>query len=371
MVTISGRGRTRVDTVVMDMPSGVLLPDAVSVGLASGGYLKRGVGTTVPVLDPVELRLTEWDIRITAESTFVLADSAVMDPASGSWLPAGVDTIPTVRADWTQFGMPMRAWIDRNGAVIALETPLGLSERRGPFEIVSSGYFRRRPRNVQAPPLEVPTPGAVAQGPGRLTLGPADLGAAAAALTTRWQAVDEGILVTLPREAALPAMGLDPLPDSVGAPYRAIPSSPRVRMDAQRIAADDGAAPARAVARLARWVSSTIEAGPPSLGDTETILLRRRGDSSDRAALFVAMVRSLGIPARSVVGLLSTGGRLRYRAWAEVWLGEWVPIDPTLGQAPADGGHFRLLVDATARPSTLMPMLGAVRPVLTTTTTAP
>jgi len=72
-----------------------------------------------------------------------------------------------------------------------------------------------------------------------------------------------------------------------------------------------------------------------------------------------------------VAGLLFTGGRLRYRAWAEVWLGGWVPVDPTLGQFPADGGHFRLLIDATARPSTLVSMLGAVRPLLTTTTTAP
>jgi transglutaminase-like putative cysteine protease len=145
-----------------------------------------------------------------------------------------------------------------------------------------------------------------------------------------------------------------------------------VRLDARRIVGEDSTEPARATAKLARWVASTIVAGPPALGDAEAILLRRQGDSSDRAVLFVAMARSLAIPARSVAGILSTGGRLRYRAWAEVWLGEWVPIDPTLGQAPADGGHFRLLVGATARPSTITPMLGAVRPVLTpASTTAP
>jgi len=368
-VVISGRGQTRADTVVMALPAGTLLPDAVSIGLAAAGNLKTGVATTVPVLDPVELTIGQWDVRVTAESTFVLADSAAIDSLTGGWLPAGLDTIPTVRVDWTEYGLPVRAWIDRNGAVIARETPLGLSEHRGPYEIVNSGYARRRPRNVQAPPLEIPTPEAGAAGPTRLTLGPVDLGGATPMLDTRWQAVERGVLVSHPGGTGAPARVL--LPDSVAATYRGVPSSIRVRLDAARIAGADSAVPARAVRKLAVWVGNTIVAGPPSFGDPETVLLRRRGDSSDRAALFVAMARSLGIAARPVAGLLTSGERLRYRAWAEVWLDGWMPVDPTLGQVPADGGHFRLLIDATARPSTLIPMLGAVRPALTTTTTAP
>jgi hypothetical protein len=370
-VVISGRGQTRVDTVMVGLPSGVLLPDAISIGLASGGNLRPGMVTTVAVLDPVELTVGAWEIRVGAESTFVQADSAVIDSVSGGWLPSGLDTIPTVRADWTEFGMPIRAWIDPNGAVVARETPLGLSEHRGPFEIVNSAYARRRPRNMQAPPLELPTPGVAVEGPSQLTLGPVDLGRAATMLTTPWQVVEGGMLVTRPGGAVPPAGGASILPDSVGAAYRAAPSSDRVRLDAGRVAGVDTAAPAMVVAKLAAWVSATISAAPPLLGDPESILLRRRGDSSDRAALFVAMARSLGIPARPVVGLLSTGGRLRYRAWAEVWLDGWVPVDPTLGQFPADGGHFRLLIDATARPSTIVSMLGSVRPTLITTAKTP
>jgi transglutaminase-like putative cysteine protease len=368
-VVISGRGQTRADTVLMTLPAGTLLPDAVSIGLAAGGNLKTGVATSVSVLDPVELTIGQWEIRVTAESTFVLADSAAVDSLSGGWRPAGLDTIPTVRAEWMEYGLPVRAWIDQTGAVIARETPLGLSEHRGPFEIVNSGYVRRRPRNVQAPPLEIPTPEADASGPMRLTLGPVDLRATAPMLDTRWQAVERDMLVSRPGGTVPSARR--PLPDSVAAAYRGVPPSIRLRLDAARIAGADSAAPGRAVRRLAAWVGSTIVAGPPSHGDPEAVLLRRRGDSSDRAALFVAMARSLGIAARPVAGLLTSGERLRYRAWAEVWLDGWVPVDPTLDQVPADGGHFRLLIDATARPSTLIPMLGAVRPALTTTTTAP
>jgi hypothetical protein len=368
-VVISGRGQTRADTVLLALPTGTLLPDAVSIGLAAGGNLRTGAATTVAVLDPVDLTIGRRDVRVTAESTFVLADSAAIDSLTGAWLPAGLDTIPTVRVDWTEYGLPVRAWIDRTGAVIARETPLGLSEHRGPYEIVNSGYIRRRPRNVQAPPLEIPTPEAGASGPTRLTLGPVDLRSAAPVLDTRWQAVERGMLVSHAGGTVAPARGS--VPDSVAAAYRGAPSSIRVRLDAARIAGADSAMPGRAVRKLAAWVGSSIVAGPPSFGDPETVLLRRRGDSSDRAALFVAMARSLGFAARPVAGLLTNGERLRYRAWAEVWLDGWVPVDPTLGQFPADGGHFRLLVDATARPSTLIPMLGAVRPALPTTTTAP
>jgi len=366
-VVISGRGQTRPDTVVLQLPSGALLPDAVSIWLATGGKLKPGAVARVPVLDPVELTLSEWNMRVSAESVFVVADSAASDSATGAWIPAGLDTIQTVGADWLEYGMPVRAWIDRQGSVIARETPLGLTERRGPYEIVNSGYARRRPRNVQAAPLEVPTPLGVATAPSRVSLGPVNLRSAATMLTTPWQAAVGDQIESRYGPLLSPNAPL-PLADSIRAGYSQSPTSAFIVSETRRIAGADTATHSRAVSRLAAWVGSAIVPGPPTVGDVERTLLLRRGDSSDRAALLVAMARSLGIPARPVAGLLSTGGRLRYRAWAEVWLGVWLPVDPTLGQFPADPGHFRLLIDATARPSTIVSLLGAVRPTLTNAT---
>ncbi|HOX20894.1 MAG TPA: transglutaminase-like domain-containing protein [Gemmatimonadales bacterium] len=369
-VVITGRGQPRPDTVEVRLPAGVLLPDAVPIRLASRAGLKTGTTTSVAVLDPVELTVGVWDIRIGAESTIVVADSAVMDSASGRWAPAGLDTLRALRADWVEYGMPVRAWIDIGGAVIEKETPLGLAERRGPYEVVNSGYPRRRPRNVQAAPLEVSTAEPAAAAPGRMTLGAVDLRLAAPRLVTPWQDVVQGGLAS---RAGSPAVNRasTPRPDSVAARLPTGPLPARIVVDTRRIAGSDTAGPADQVRRLAVWVAASIQAGQPNLGGPLQTLLKRRGDSSDRSELFVAMAQSLGIPARQVVGLLSTGGPLRYRAWAEVWLGAWMPVDPTLGQAPADPGHFRLLVDATARPTTVIPMLGAVRPAITTTATAP
>ena len=73
--------------------------------------------------------------------------------------------------------------------------------------------------------------------------------------------------------------------------------------------------------------------------------------------LLVAMARALGVPARPVAGLLRSGGRFYYHAWAEVYLGDWVAVDPTYDQLPADAAHVRLALDAFARPSDLVRLL--------------
>lgn len=369
-VIIGGRGQPRPDTVELRIPAGALLPDAVPIGLAMRGGLRAGITTSMPVLDPVDLTVSVWNVRIGAESTIVVADSAVIDSATGQWVPSGLDTLQALRAEWVEYGMPVRAWIDIEGAVILKETPLGLTERRGPYEIVNAGYARRRPRNVQAVPLEVSAPEQAARAAGRVTLGAVDLQLAAPSLVTPWQAVVQGGLVSRVGSPAA-ARAAAPLPDSVTARLAAGPLPARIVVDARRIAGSDTAGPAEQVRRLAAWVARSVQPGQPNVGVPLQTLLKRRGDSSDRAELFVAMAQSLGIPARRVVGLLAGGGPPRYRAWAEVWLDGWTPVDPTLGQFPADPGHFRLLIDATARPTTVIPMLGAVRPAITTTPTAP
>ena len=79
--------------------------------------------------------------------------------------------------------------------------------------------------------------------------------------------------------------------------------------------------------------------------DLREVIDRRRGDCTEHAALFVTLSRAAGIPAREVSGLLWVPelGAFGGHAWAEVALGgEWVPIDPTWGQVPADPLHIRL-----------------------------
>jgi transglutaminase-like putative cysteine protease len=79
------------------------------------------------------------------------------------------------------------------------------------------------------------------------------------------------------------------------------------------------------------------------------ILDRGKGDCSEMTILFVAMARSAGIPARSVVGLASTYEDTRsgfgFHAWAEVAIdGRWIAVDPTWNETIADATHVPLYI---------------------------
>ena len=65
--------------------------------------------------------------------------------------------------------------------------------------------------------------------------------------------------------------------------------------------------------------------------------------------LFIAMCRSVGIPARAVGGIASTDKGFERHSYAEVFIGDWIPIDPTFGQFPADASHIAIYKDNKAR----------------------
>jgi transglutaminase-like putative cysteine protease len=77
--------------------------------------------------------------------------------------------------------------------------------------------------------------------------------------------------------------------------------------------------------------------------DAVSVLKNKRGDCNEHATLFTALARAAGVPARVAVGLVLQDGRFLYHAWAEVWLGRWLALDPTWRQFPADAGHVRLV----------------------------
>jgi transglutaminase-like putative cysteine protease len=59
------------------------------------------------------------------------------------------------------------------------------------------------------------------------------------------------------------------------------------------------------------------------------------------------------------VGLVHIRGTFYYHAWPEVWLGEqWVAVDPTLDQYPADASHLRFLTGGLARQVELIRLIG-------------
>jgi len=67
------------------------------------------------------------------------------------------------------------------------------------------------------------------------------------------------------------------------------------------------------------------------------------GECGDFVALFVALCRSAGIPARPVVGYFAESGLTQGHVWAEFYLEGvgWLPVDPTLAEfSPARPDDF-------------------------------
>ncbi len=84
------------------------------------------------------------------------------------------------------------------------------------------------------------------------------------------------------------------------------------------------------VAKLAMWVNENLKydiSYSDRVCDALTVLRERRGVCSEYTTLFMALSRSTGIPSRYVSAYARGKGGWERHAYAEVWLGKWVPVD--------------------------------------------
>ena len=66
------------------------------------------------------------------------------------------------------------------------------------------------------------------------------------------------------------------------------------------------------------------------------------GDCTEHTVLMIGLARSIGIPARVCAGLVFQGDAFYYHFWPEVFVAQWIAMDPTLGQPLADATHIQL-----------------------------
>ena len=86
------------------------------------------------------------------------------------------------------------------------------------------------------------------------------------------------------------------------------------------------------------------------------VLASRRGTAEEKAILLVALARRIGLPARTVGGLLLSPRGPRTHTWVELFIGDWVPMDPGQAGAVASPSHIRLVTGATGRWIDLFPL---------------
>jgi len=90
------------------------------------------------------------------------------------------------------------------------------------------------------------------------------------------------------------------------------------------------------------------------------VLEVRKGDCNEHTSLYTALARSIGLPTKVCIGIVYKEGRFYYHAWPAVFLGSWLPIDPTFGQEIADAAHIKLLEGGFERQADLMRVVGKI-----------
>jgi hypothetical protein len=116
-----------------------------------------------------------------------------------------------------------------------------------------------------------------------------------------------------------------------------------------------------AARKLVSWVFTVMEkqatASFPSALD---VLKTLKGDCNEHAVLFAALARSVGIPARTAVGLIYMNRAFYYHAWNEVYLGTWIPVDATFGEFPASALHLKLAEGEISQQAEILGLVGTI-----------
>src|SRR5690606_6107054 len=107
-------GNAAPDTQQIVLPRGTLLPNVIPLVLARPRGPRIGDERTLTVFDPMALAPKRVTVRVTADSLFVLPDSAARDPR-GDWAVARSDTIRAWRVEGEGV---IEGWIDRQGRMV-------------------------------------------------------------------------------------------------------------------------------------------------------------------------------------------------------------------------------------------------------------
>jgi hypothetical protein len=372
----------------------IVLSSMVPLQLAFGHQLAPGQVYSLPVLDPMLMEERDVTVRILAESTLIVPDSARLDSTTRRWVPAREDTLRAWKVGEDYGGITTESWIDRQGRVVSAVSPVGFRMQRTAFEMAVENW------RLDAASGRSGAARAGGSGPAGGARGGDVI--AATAITANAELVPEnlatlrvrlgnvklegfdlsggrqaleGDTLVVRRETGLggvpgaqPRLYLARLPVRDTALAAALASEPLVQSDDPRIEAQ-----ARQIAGrerragpvaelLTHWVSHNLKKEITiSVPSAVQVLEDRRGDCNEHTVLYVALARSLGLPARTAAGLVYLRGRFYYHAWPEVWLGQWVAVDPTFDQFPADASHLRFVIGGLARQVELLRLIGRLQ----------
>jgi transglutaminase-like putative cysteine protease len=363
-ISILSEGDSQMTRIPLEGP--ITLPALLPLRLAFGGELQSGRSYTARLFDPVLVTSRDVRVRVAAESTLVVSDSADLDSTTMTWVPEHFDTVRAFRIEQDASGMPLSSWIDAQGRLVLATDTVGFAMVRAAFEIVHENFKKRDTARV-ARNSATPGPGDIVPLTA-LAAGVRATPAARARLVLRVNGRDSVEILQASPVAAHAAPYRLPSRDTALARWLApeplIQSrDPRIGAQVRQIIGAERSPP-RVAELLTHWVARSLHRAPASAVSVPSavkVLASRRGDCNEAATLFVALARTAGLPARTVSGLLYVHDRFYYHAWAEVYLNDWIAVDPTFDQFPADAARWRIAPGGLARQAELVPRIGRLK----------
>jgi len=363
----------------MSMPTDgpIVLPQVMPMHFALGSEPEPGEVYVFEVFDPSVMERQRVTMELLGAETLIIPDSAAFDEASARWVPARYDTVETWHVRQGFGGVELESWLDPDGLVVRATSPLGYTIERTAFEIAWNEYRALEAGGGLANALDATdiiertaiSVGVELPGEGRLR-----------GLTVRLRGVDlagfdlDGERQRLVGDTLFVDGGPPPstvgysLPADAGEWSDALAATPLIQVDdgeIRRVATavvGDETDPRIAAEKLANWVYENLDKKITfSVPSARQVLEARQGDCNEHTVLYVALARAAGLPARTAAGIVFVRDRFYYHAWPEVWLDGWVPIDPTLGQYPADASHLRFVVGGLARQVELVRLIGQLQ----------
>lgn len=339
----------------MDIPGNITMPEALEPMLL-GKNLVPGKVYDFSVFDPASMAVVPLSVKVLGP------DSLLLD---GFWTQA-------VKLETSFSGSKSLAWVDSLGQTLKEEGPLGITMIRQTKEqalILPEDFPGMDMLGSIAVPVlkgELPKP----RETGRMVIAVSGLDLKGLDVSDGRQKITDTLkqIVRIIREqtADIPT---EPVNYEINdllikdlSPTPLIQSQdPGIKKLAQRLVQGKKSDWDKALA-LEKWVFENLEKSMTvSLPSAVEVLQSRRGDCNEHATLYAALARAAGLPCKLCLGVVYLDGKFYYHAWNSVYCGQWIELDPTFGQAPADAARLRLVEGDLSQQTRLLSAFGNLK----------
>ncbi len=359
----------------------IFLPTLVPIAVMVGDKPTVGKKYSLPTFNPTTMSPSTARLQIKAESVFTLIDSAQFNPATRLWETAMTDTVRAWKLESEEAGGGFSGWVDGQGRVVQSTQTGGITLKRMAYEIAFENWraatAKSKPNGGRAQD-NVLDETAVSAGIDLSKTKRTSLRVKISGTDFRGFDLDgarqkfrgDTLIITRESKAALvPGWSLLANDPAIKKKFAAeLRPEPLLQSNDLRIVqtAIGIAGPDRDVRVLAEkintWVYKNLKKEiTVSIPNALQVLQTRKGDCNEHTQLYTALARALGIPTRIASGLAFVNGKFYYHEWPEVYINDWVAVDPTFGQFPADASHLRFVIGGLAKQTELLRLMGTLK----------